>query len=109
MFADLHPDLKFRDGRLTLVEVARGNRPATGSAPGGLVLVPLVLGPPYVLIKLRTTTELARASSVTPSAVSQHLRVLRDSGLVARERYGRSVLYVTTERGMALLEPGPAI
>ncbi|WP_344846162.1 winged helix-turn-helix domain-containing protein [Nonomuraea dietziae] len=50
-----------------------------------------------------TTTELARALGVTPSAVSQHLGVLRESGLVARERSGRHVLYMTTALGAALL------
>ncbi|MFC7640714.1 ArsR/SmtB family transcription factor [Streptosporangium lutulentum] len=118
--------------------------------PGGLVLIPVVLGSPYVLIKkststqttvrypargvgalwtagtrppaasavrllgraraelleeLRspaTTTDLARALGVTPSAVSQHLAVLRESGLVARERSGRNVLYLTTDLGASL-------
>ena len=155
LFADLHRDLHFADGRLTLVDVARGNRVSTGTAPGGLVLVPLVLGPPYVLIKLRTTTQttvrypargagalwtagthpvsgatarllgrpraemlealrspgttadLARALRVTPSAVSQHLGVLRASGLITSERHGRSVLHAATVRGMELLEPAP--
>jgi DNA-binding transcriptional ArsR family regulator len=49
-----------------------------------------------------TPTDLARVLGVTPSAVSQHLRVLRGSGLVARERIGGSVLYMTTPLGMAL-------
>jgi DNA-binding transcriptional ArsR family regulator len=49
-----------------------------------------------------TTTDLARALGVTPSAVSQHLRVLRENGLVARERTGRQVLYLTTDLGAAL-------
>ena len=44
LFADLHRDLHFADGRLTLVDIARANRASTGTAPGGLVLVPLVLG-----------------------------------------------------------------
>ncbi|WP_374197206.1 ArsR/SmtB family transcription factor [Nonomuraea sp. NEAU-A123] len=118
--------------------------------PGGLVLMPVVLGSPYVLIKKRTstqttvrypargvgtlwtagtrvptgstvrllgraraellealrspatTTDLARALRITPSAVSQHLRVLRESGLVARERSGRTVLYMTTTLGASL-------
>lgn len=52
-----------------------------------------------------TVTGLARELRVSPSAVSQHLRVLRDSGLVAGERSGRSVRYLTTERGLALLDP----
>jgi len=50
-----------------------------------------------------TTSDLARALDITPSAVSQHLAVLRNSGLVARERTGRSVLYLTTELGTRLL------
>lgn len=60
----------------------------------------------YLLETLRspsTTTDLARALGVTPSAVAQHLRVLRDSGLVTRERAGRNVLYLTTTLGTALL------
>jgi hypothetical protein len=156
LLARLHPDLHWHDGQLTLTDVARRNRESAGTAPGGLVLVPVVLGPPYVLIKLRTTTQttvrypargagalwtagtrpshpsavrllgrpraqmlealrspatttdLARALSVTPSAVSQHLRVLRDNGLVTGERSGRCVLYLTTRQGLALLDPSPA-
>jgi DNA-binding transcriptional ArsR family regulator len=50
-----------------------------------------------------TTTELARALGVTPSAVSQHLKVLRENGLVARERSGRQVVYLITALGAALL------
>jgi DNA-binding transcriptional ArsR family regulator len=151
LFADLHPDLHWHDGRLTL-ERWRSDR-TVNLGPGGLVLLPVVLGSGYVLIKgntttqttvrypargvgalwtvgtrpasgsavrllgraranllesLRspaTTTDLARALDVTPSAVSQHLAVLRDSGLVAGARSGRSVLYLTTERGLALLDP----
>ena len=148
LFADLHPDLRWHDGRLTL-ERRSGDR-LMNPAPGGLVLLPVVLGSAYVLIKgntttrttvrypargvgalwtagtrpasgsavrllgrrraelldaLRspaTTTDLAHALKVSPSAVSQHLGVLRDNGLVAGERAGRSVLYLTTERGPGL-------
>lgn len=39
------------------------------------------------------TVELARRLRVTPSAVSQHLRVLHATGLVNRTRDGRHVLY----------------
>jgi len=39
------------------------------------------------------TVELARRLRVTPSAVSQHLRVLHGAGLVTRARDGRQVLY----------------
>ncbi|WP_066944268.1 ArsR/SmtB family transcription factor [Streptomyces lushanensis] len=39
------------------------------------------------------TVEIARRLGVTPSAVSQHLRVLYAAGLVSRARDGRRVLY----------------
>ncbi|GIH18626.1 helix-turn-helix domain-containing protein [Rugosimonospora africana] len=182
LFADLHPDLRWHDGRLTLHNW-RSGQVSRATAPGGLVLLPVVLGTSYPQVKLHTstqttvrypargagtlwsttlrsaalqsagtqsmpeaggcspspqpcsgyappgsairllgrhraellaalrspatTTDLARALRVSPSAVSQHLRVLRDSGLVATERSGRSVLYLTTERGLDLLEPAP--
>jgi biotin operon repressor len=150
LFADLHPELTWRDGTLTLPRWIRA-KTVHSTAPGGLVLLPVVLGPDYVMIKLHsttlttvrypargvgtlwtagtrpppgsavrllgrpranllealrspaTTTDLARALNVSPSAVSQHLRVLRDSGLVAGERAGRGVLYLTTDLGLALL------
>ncbi|MFD6156469.1 ArsR family transcriptional regulator [Nocardia sp. NPDC060256] len=149
LFADLHSDLHWRDGRL-LLRRRRTERPVN-LGPGGLVLIPVVLGSPEVLIKKSTSTQttvrypargigplwtagkqkpagstvrllgrvrtelletlrspattgdLARMFGVTPSAVSQHLRVLHDSGLVARERSGRNVRYVTTALGMRLL------
>jgi hypothetical protein len=42
----------------------------------------------------RTTTNLAERLQMTPGGVSQHLSVLRDSGLVSARRSGREVLYV---------------
>ncbi|MBB1154531.1 MULTISPECIES: ArsR/SmtB family transcription factor [Amycolatopsis] len=151
LFTDLHAGLNWHDGRLTL---DGDHRPSPGRPAGGLVLSPVVLGPPWVMIKLHTTTQttirypargsgalwtaaerrpggnavrllgrrraelletlrspatttdLAEALHVSPSAVSQHLRVLRDSGLVAGQRSGRAVLYRTTEQGIRLLSPG---
>jgi DNA-binding transcriptional ArsR family regulator len=50
-----------------------------------------------------STTALARALDVSPSAVSQHLAVLRRCGLVDRTRSGREVLYQTSDLGLALL------
>ncbi|WP_326566115.1 metalloregulator ArsR/SmtB family transcription factor [Amycolatopsis rhabdoformis] len=151
LFTGLHPSLRWSAGRLVL----SGGAPdlVVSRGPGGLVLMPLVLGSPEVLIKhhtatqttvrypargigalwtvgvtepgaavvkllgraraelleaLRspaTTTDLAAALGVSPSAVSQHLRVLRETGLVARQRSGRAVLYLTTALGEALLGP----
>ncbi|MBE1574619.1 DUF5937 family protein [Amycolatopsis roodepoortensis] len=152
LFADLHPDLRWHDDRVILAgERWRDQHRVVARGPGGLVLIPVVLGSPYVLVKENTstqttirypargtgalwaagtrppgsatvrllgrtradllsalsspatTTDLARALGVTPSAVSQHLKVLRDSGLVARQRSGRSVLYLTTPLGERLL------
>ncbi|AQZ62665.1 putative transcriptional regulator [[Actinomadura] parvosata subsp. kistnae] len=53
------------------------------------------------------TIELARRLRVTPSAVSQHLRVLYGSGLVAKARDGRQVLYGRTELGDRLVTVKP--
>jgi DNA-binding transcriptional ArsR family regulator len=53
-----------------------------------------------------TTGGLAQSLGVTPSAVSQHLRVLRASGLVATEQAGRSAVHLITDLGCALLDPG---
>ncbi|WP_042939954.1 ArsR/SmtB family transcription factor [Rhodococcus sp. AW25M09] len=50
-----------------------------------------------------TTVELATALGVSPSAASQHLRVLREGAVVRRVRQGRSVLYVRTSLGDELV------
>jgi biotin operon repressor len=47
----------------------------------------------------QTGADLARALEVTPSAVSQHITVLRDAGLIATHRHGRHVLAQRTELG----------
>ncbi|MFG3255930.1 helix-turn-helix domain-containing protein [Streptomyces sp. NPDC048172] len=52
------------------------------------------------------TVEIARRLDVTPSAVSQHLRVLHASGLVTRARDGRHVLYRRSELGDGLARVG---
>ncbi|GII35182.1 ArsR/SmtB family transcription factor [Planotetraspora phitsanulokensis] len=49
-----------------------------------------------------STTALARRLDLTPGAVSQHLTVLSDGGLVTRRRLGREVLYRRTAVGDAL-------
>lgn len=154
LFRDLHRDLQWHDGKLNLSGERWRADKVVSRGPGGLVLIPVVLGSPYVLIKKRTSTQttvrypargaaalwtsgaippagstvrllgrararilvalgspsttsdLARALGVTPSAVSQHLSVLRTNGLVARERSGRTVLYVATDLGMRLIKGG---
>jgi DNA-binding transcriptional ArsR family regulator len=44
----------------------------------------------------RSTTDVARRVGVSAGGVSQHLKVLREAGLVSGQREGRSVLYVRT-------------
>ncbi|WP_327355059.1 ArsR/SmtB family transcription factor [Streptomyces sp. NBC_01304] len=50
-----------------------------------------------------TTATLARRLSITPSAVSQHLATLRNTGLVTRARVGRVVLYGRSDLGERML------
>jgi DNA-binding transcriptional ArsR family regulator len=52
----------------------------------------------------RTTTQLAGQLDVSPPAVSQHLKVLKDNGLVSARRRGRMVLYQRTAAATTLLE-----
>ncbi|SEL53409.1 ArsR/SmtB family transcription factor [Streptacidiphilus jiangxiensis] len=65
--------------------------------PAAEALVSLLGAPRARLLVLLAeplpTVELARRLEVTPSAVSQHLQVLHATGLVARARQGRQVLY----------------
>ncbi|MEV6106456.1 DUF5937 family protein [Streptomyces sp. NPDC051940] len=49
-----------------------------------------------------TTTSLARRLSMAPGAVSQHLTVLREGGLVTRRRSGREVFYERSRLGDTL-------
>ena len=52
----------------------------------------------------RTTTQLAGQLGLSPPAVSQHLKVLKDTGLVNARRRGRMVLYQRTAAATTLLE-----
>ncbi len=56
----------------------------------------------------RSTTELAGELGLTPGGVSQHLTVLRDAGLVCGRRVVRSVLYLRSAKGDALLDASGA-
>src|SRR6266700_2012501 len=60
-----------------------------------------------LLARPATTTELAHRLAVSPSAVSQHLRVLRAAGLLNRARSGRSVLYLRSPLGDELAGAAP--
>lgn len=54
-----------------------------------------------------TTSLLASTSGMSMATVSEHLAVLRDSGLVSSDRHGREVRYRVTRVGLALLEANP--
>ncbi|GAB2831212.1 ArsR/SmtB family transcription factor [Lentzea nigeriaca] len=83
----------------TVWETGRGRGPAALAGVLGQVRADLLaeLGEP------RSSTDIARRTGVTTSAVNQHLRALRDAGLLASQRHGRSVVYARTELGEALV------
>ncbi|MCF6525148.1 helix-turn-helix transcriptional regulator [Streptomyces sp. JJ36] len=90
----------------SLVYPSRGVATLWGSempAPDPAALTSLLGAPRARLLGLLEeplpTAELARRLRVTPSAVSQHLRVLHSTGLVTRTRDGRHVLYRRSSLG----------
>lgn len=50
-----------------------------------------------------TVVELTRGSGVTQSAISQHLRSLKQAGLIAERPEGRNVHYRAQPKGLAPL------
>jgi DNA-binding transcriptional ArsR family regulator len=50
-----------------------------------------------------TVVELTRGSGVTQGAISQHLKSLRQAGLVAERAQGRNVYYRAEPQGLAPL------
>ncbi|WP_345531884.1 metalloregulator ArsR/SmtB family transcription factor [Viridibacterium curvum] len=50
-----------------------------------------------------TVAELTRDSGVTQSAISQHLRSLKEAGLVIDRAQGRNVYYRVEQKGLAPL------
>ena len=86
-------------GQGALWEAERVANPAAVAAVLGQTRASLLaaLGDPA------SSTELGVRLGVTASAVNQHLRVLRDAGLLVSTRYGRSVLYLRSELGTSLL------
>ncbi|TDP90530.1 ArsR/SmtB family transcription factor [Labedaea rhizosphaerae] len=147
LFADLHPNVRWRDGRLEIEQMI-GKHDVVVSGRG-MQLLPAVFAykpvPPmdphatpslsypcrgaatlwstprtdatalkdlvgaaketllHLLEEPLATAELARRLRVTPSAVSQHLRVLHATGLITRTRAGRMVLYHRSGLGDRLL------
>ena len=77
--------------------------------PAGTSALASLLGAPRaqlldMLAEPLPTIELARRLRVTPSAVSQHLRVLHTTGLLSRARDGRQVLYRRSALGDQLAD-----
>ncbi|WP_030145103.1 ArsR/SmtB family transcription factor [Spirillospora albida] len=93
------------NGVATLWEAPRASRPGALAALVGRRRADLLtaLGAPA------STTDLARRLGVTPGAVSQHLAVLRDCGLVTGHRLGRRVLYARTPVGDMLVRNAPIV
>ncbi|SDK00888.1 DNA-binding transcriptional regulator, ArsR family [Actinopolyspora mzabensis] len=93
-----------------LVYPSRGVATLWSSEPpaDAAALAPLLGAPRARLLALldepTPTVELARRLGVTASAVSQHLRVLYEAGLLIRIRDGRHVLYRRSSIGDRLLE-----
>ncbi|MGO9960509.1 MAG: helix-turn-helix domain-containing protein [Solirubrobacteraceae bacterium] len=151
LFADIHPNVSFRDGVLSIREMI--SRHTVSAAGRGLLLIPSIfaykpvppldpgqppsliypsrgvatlwhppsppdrtaiaslIGPPRarllaMLSEPLATTEIARRLRVTPSAVSQHLKILRAAGLTTCARHGRQVLHRRSALGDRLLD-GP--
>lgn len=128
-----HPVSRVESGRglgLTLVPTMFTRRASAPTVPGGplLLMYPArgqgamwegeqVVNPQAIaallgesraslltaLVHPASSTELGIRFGVTASAVNQHLRALRDAGLVTSTRYGHSVLYLRSPLGSALL------
>lgn len=88
-------------------------RAPTADRPDPTTLASLLGSPKAALLRLLeeplATMEIARHVGVTPSAVSQHLRVLYAAGLVTRARHGRRVMYRRTALGDQLADRNPAV
>src|SRR3546814_1054178 len=83
----------------TLWETDRGTAPDAVANLIGEVRASLL----DLLASPASTTELAHRLRVTPTAVNQHLRAMRDAGLLTSSRHGRSVLYLRSELGDRLI------
>lgn len=59
-----------------------------------------------LLVRQRTTSELARDLDVSLPSVSEHTRTLRAAGLITTERDGKAVLHSATGLGVELLRSG---
>lgn len=101
---DVPPELVYPSRGVATLWESTGE---SASAADPRALVSLLGAPRARLLGLLeeplSTVELARRLRVTPSAVSQHLRVLHATGLVNRARAGRQVLYRRSALGDRLM------
>jgi len=91
--------------------VARGSGALWDPVPTTPPSLARLIGPARADLLLRldtpaSTTQLCTQTGQTLGAVGDHLRVLRESGLVTRTRAGRSVVYRRTSMGDALAAVG---
>jgi DNA-binding transcriptional ArsR family regulator len=89
-------------GVATVWQALSGQRPSQLAATAELMGVTRA----RLLDTLRspaTTSALARQYAVTPGAVSQHLGALSRARLLTRQRSGNTVLYQTSDLGLAPL------
>ncbi|HEX6347154.1 ArsR/SmtB family transcription factor [Umezawaea sp.] len=112
--AFIWPDVYLRDSpvRLALCYPATGfgtlwTRPAPPARPAltrllGATRARLL----HELERPSTVSELAERLGVTVGAVSQHLGVLRETGLAVSRREGREVVSLRTALGLALVQGG---
>ena len=94
-----------------VVYVARGSAALWDPEPTTPPALARLLGQTRADLPLRldapaSTTQLCTLTGHTLGAVGDHLRVLRESGLVTRTRAGRSVVYRRTPVGDALTAVG---
>jgi DNA-binding transcriptional ArsR family regulator len=55
----------------------------------------------------RSTTELAKLLRISPASASEHLKTLREAGLVTSRRYATATVHLLSPLGRALLEGTP--
>ncbi len=53
-----------------------------------------------LLVRKHCVRSLSRKSGITESAVSQHMKVLREAGLVYGERFGHHIHYFPRQKAM---------
>ncbi len=92
----------------TIVYPARGSAALWETEPSTPEALGRLLGPSRADLLLllenpASTTQLVRTSGHSLGAVGDHLRVLREAGLVSRARRGRSVVYRRTPIGDAVV------